>query len=140
MKEYVKKFDTLASANNYAIVDIPFTTSVATNPIQNLVCNESGKKLEVSGNIVNVVDNVTLINFNIKNNAAAEQSFTSYQAESGMTWGEYCNSQYNTLGLYEDWPNKIAWCSDTAVLTVDYATVHPEDEIVSNANYLIVVD
>lgn len=45
MKEYIKKFDSASDANDYAIADIPFTTSVATNPIQNLVCNQSGKKL-----------------------------------------------------------------------------------------------
>ena len=28
MKEYIKKFETAASADNYAIVDIPFTTTV----------------------------------------------------------------------------------------------------------------
>lgn len=28
MREYIKKFSTLASANNYAINDIPFTSTV----------------------------------------------------------------------------------------------------------------
>ena len=56
MKEYIKKFDTAASANNYPIADIPFMTSVATNPIQNLVCNESGKKLINTSGVVTVVN------------------------------------------------------------------------------------
>ena len=55
MKEYVKKFDTAASANDYSIVNIPFMTSVATNPIQNLVCNASGKKLINTSGVVTVV-------------------------------------------------------------------------------------
>ena len=33
MSEYVKKFETAASADNYVIADIPFITSIATNPI-----------------------------------------------------------------------------------------------------------
>ena len=49
MKEYIKKFDTSASADNYGIADIPFTTSVATNPVQNLVCNQENKKIAVDG-------------------------------------------------------------------------------------------
>ena len=46
MKEFIKKFVNAAAADNYAITYIPFTTSVATDPIQNLVCNETGKHLE----------------------------------------------------------------------------------------------
>ena len=43
MKEYIKKFETATSTDNYVINDIPFTTTITTNPIQNLVCNEIGK-------------------------------------------------------------------------------------------------
>ena len=51
MKEYIKKFDSASAADNYAIADIPFTTSVEASG-QNLVCNQTGKKLvNVSGTI-----------------------------------------------------------------------------------------
>ena len=45
MKEYIKKFANPAAADNYPIADIPFVTSVVENHTQNLVCNETGKKL-----------------------------------------------------------------------------------------------
>lgn len=45
MKEYIKKFSNPAAADQYAIKDIPFITSVDGDPIQNLHCNLSGKKL-----------------------------------------------------------------------------------------------
>lgn len=45
MKEYIKKFANPASVgDNYSIASIPFMTSVETTG-QNLVCNETGKKL-----------------------------------------------------------------------------------------------
>jgi hypothetical protein len=55
MKEYIKKFADASAADNYAIADIPFTTSIATTPVQNLVCNESRKKLINTSGVVTVV-------------------------------------------------------------------------------------
>ena len=52
MKEFIKKFVNAAAADNYVITHIPFTTSVATDPIQNLVCNKTGKHLENDNGIV----------------------------------------------------------------------------------------
>ena len=52
MKEYIKKFETAVSAHGYVIADIPFTTSVNEIPIQNLVCNKTGKWLENDNGIV----------------------------------------------------------------------------------------
>ena len=50
MKEYLKKFESVEYADNYIISDIPFATSIATDPVQNLVCNQTGKRLvNVSG-------------------------------------------------------------------------------------------
>ena len=49
MKEYIKKFADASAANNYAIADIPFATSVSTNPVQNLVCSQENKKIAVDG-------------------------------------------------------------------------------------------
>lgn len=54
MKEYIKKFENPEAADQYAIKDIPFITSVATDPIQNLHCNLSGKKLVNVSGIVEV--------------------------------------------------------------------------------------
>lgn len=54
MKEYIKKFANPAAADQYAIKDIPFITSVDGDPIQNLHCNLSGKKLVNVSGIVEV--------------------------------------------------------------------------------------
>lgn len=43
---------------------------------------------------------VTLINFTIAG--------TAYQAESGMTWEQWCNSSYNTGGYYVNYLGNIA--------------------------------
>lgn len=57
MREYIKKFESASAANNYPITDIPFTTTITTNPAQNLVCNQENKKIAVDGQgIVSIVD------------------------------------------------------------------------------------
>ena len=68
MKEYIKKFESATSADNYSIVDIPFTTSVkpsSTYPsidyVQNLVCNQTGKKLVNNNGIVSIYSDEPVI-------------------------------------------------------------------------------
>jgi len=68
MKEYIKKFESATSADNYSIVDIPFTTSIAPssdypsiNYIQNLVCNQTGKKLVNNDGIVSIYNDEPVI-------------------------------------------------------------------------------
>lgn len=46
MKEYIKKFESAILADGYVINDVPFMTTVNETPLQNLVCNETGKHLE----------------------------------------------------------------------------------------------
>lgn len=62
---------------------------------------------------------------------------TTYQAEEGMTWYEYCNSDYNTTGFY-------CWREDAAVetgrytstyITFNESSVIGTDTIISNATY-----
>ena len=53
MKEYIKKFETAEAGDNYSIADIPFMTSVETSG-QNLVCNETGKKLVNESGILKI--------------------------------------------------------------------------------------
>ena len=61
MKEYIKKFESASAADNYAIVDIPFITSVVPSSdypsisyIQNWVCNQTGKKLVNNNGVVSI--------------------------------------------------------------------------------------
>ena len=53
MKEYIKKFVNPSVGDNYSITDIPFMTSVETSG-QNLVCNETGKKLVNESGILKI--------------------------------------------------------------------------------------
>ena len=53
MKKYIKKFETAEAGDNYSITDIPFMTSVETSG-QNLVCNETGKKLVNESGILKI--------------------------------------------------------------------------------------
>lgn len=56
MKEYIKLFEDLQSADGYLIEDIPFTSTVKpsepSGATQNLRCNEENKKLGVSGETI----------------------------------------------------------------------------------------
>lgn len=89
MKEFIKKFVNAAAADNYAITHIPFTTSIATNPIQNLVCNKTGKHLENDNGIVIicppdiVVPNEDYLNFsaNLPNTKVRLVLYSDYGAE-----------------------------------------------------------
>ena len=58
MKEYIKKFASASAANDYAIAAIPFATTIlgpnSPTDDQNLVCNESGKKLVNVAGIIEV--------------------------------------------------------------------------------------
>ena len=83
--KYVKKFETLQSADGYVIPN-PFIGHVENGQI--IANNEDGKKLEVEGGGIIIVNAVTLISFTIDG--------TTYQAEQGMTWGQWKDSEYNT--------------------------------------------
>ena len=56
MKEYIKKFESAASANNYEITDIPFTSTVSGATHQNVRCNQENKKIVVDGDNIDIVD------------------------------------------------------------------------------------
>lgn len=59
----------------------------------------------------------------------------SYQAEEGMTWGEWVNSDYNTGGFYSN-NNFIYDTSGITVLTSTHSNVLPNDIIYSD-QYII---
>ena len=101
MKEYIKKFESLAAANGH-IIDNPFTTTiVGRGTLTNLTCNQENKKIEVNGDSIDIVEaGPQLISFTIDD--------VTYQAEGEMTWGKWLESDYNTGGFYEStvngWP------------------------------------
>ena len=59
----------------------------------NIISDANGNILQDSnGNNIEFTESVTLISFTIAGK--------SYQAEEGMTWEDWCNSDYNTGGFY----------------------------------------
>ncbi len=118
MKEYIKKFETAEAGDNYSIESIPFMTSVETTG-QNLVCNESGKKLvNVSETLVIQSDGPEMVDLGLsvkwaKNNIGAtcgdtaESWYGGYYAwgetetKENYSWSTYkYGSNYNKLTKY----------------------------------------
>ena len=73
----------------------------------------------------------SLIDFNILG--------TSFQAEEGMTWGEWVESEYNTVDFYIDEAcggiHSIEWLG--SVCDLEWNVVHSTDVIASNGKYKI---
>lgn len=107
MKEYIKLFNNLQSADGYVIEDIPFLSAVKSedsgDTMQNVRCTEEGKKIQVSGDSIDVVDNVSLITFTVVWNHESPghdaPSHTNYteQAELGMRLSDFIDSDYNPI-------------------------------------------
>ena len=82
----------------------------------------------------------TIINFTIHDNWS--QMTSSYQAEEGMTWGEWVTSSYNTAGYtvqhYDDLGDIIRYgYSVVAILGEDgYVYPSPEDVILADQEYI----
>ena len=77
------------------------------------------------------VGSVTLITFTING--------TSYQAEDGMTWGEWVNSSYNTDGfvLNTKYENTIATDNKFSLLVYDGGSgVYATTTIVAGHQYI----
>ena len=56
MKDYIKMFQDLQSANGYIIKDIPFIATASGETPQNVHCNLENKKIEVTGDNIGIVD------------------------------------------------------------------------------------
>lgn len=60
---------------------------------------------------------------------------TSYQAEEGMTWGEWVESDYNTNGYTKNSDNLIISSGGAAVVNSSFETVQASYEIISGSAY-----
>ena len=86
------------------------------------------------------VKDVQMISFTIRDNWS--QMTSSYQAEEGMTWGEWVTSSYNTAGYtvqhYDDLGDIIRYgYSVVAILVEDsYVYPSPEDVILADQEYI----
>ena len=105
MKEYIKKFETAESADNYAITGIPFTTTISGETPQNIRCNTEGMKLVNDDGVVSVEEASSLITFTVmyNNQNGAWEVIDTFveQCESGTTIADFVNnSDYNTQHEY----------------------------------------
>lgn len=108
MKEYIKKFESAILADGYVINDIPFMTTVNETPVQNLVCNETGKHLENNdGKVIVCPPDIVVPN---------AVRFTAQEANS--TIGLEKLSSYQTLEYSIDLSN---WSSMTTTTTITLA-------------------
>ena len=100
MKEYIKKFVNATAANNYAITHIPFTTSIATNPIQNLVCNKTGKHLENdNGTVIICPPDAVRFTAQEANSTIGLNNLSSYQTLEYSTNAREWNSMTTTTTI-----------------------------------------
>ena len=61
MKEYIKKFNSLAAADGH-VIDNPFVSTIVTQGGGfNLTCNEPDKKIEINDGQIEIVDNGIII-------------------------------------------------------------------------------
>ena len=87
------------------------------------------------------VKDVPMISFTIHDNY--DQTTTTYQAEEGMTWGEWVASSYNTDGYtvrhYDDLGD-IVVC-DFSIITIQgangYIYPSPEDMVLADQEYIL---
>lgn len=93
------------------------TFTCTTVPTEALVFN-------VSWQDCNYITPPTLISFTFNG--------TSYQAEEGMIWSEWCESEYNTIGLSYD--SNFVTYGGMHVL-VDNSAVSPNVSIIANTAY-----
>ena len=88
------------------------------------------------------VKDVSMISFTVHDNYY--QTTTTYQAEEGMTWGEWVASSYNTDGYivqhYDD-VGDIVVSDDFAVITIQgangYVFPSPEDMVLADQEYIL---
>lgn len=94
-----------------------------------ILVEDGGLALEVS-------EEVNLISFEIVNRQVYPGTTNTYYAEQGMTWAEWCDSQYNTIGLYYDESvlNSRGHLYDDNPPT---SYVSPQDVIIANYQYIL---
>lgn len=112
-------------------------TSIDTTPTENSTnLITSGGVYSVLGDIQSALDailgsGVTLITFTIAGD--------TYQAEDGMTWGDWINSSYNTGGfhVYDGYDNFITDRNSNFGMTLNKNFQYPQTTLVNNASYAL---
>lgn len=108
MKEYIKKFDSLAAADGH-VIDNPFTTTIVGGG--NLVCNEEKKKLLVNDGQIEVISKYgvepTMVDLGLSvkwadaNLGATKQSTPESWYGDKYAWGETDPKENYTTSNYK---------------------------------------
>ena len=124
--ELVIDYDALIAPQNAAVVDMD---------IANIVFTIAWEEKEVE-----------MIEFAIKQrewqDGQAVYPTATYQAEKDMTWVQWLNSKYNTIGLVEDGYGGIINSEDTKYIELEvgentYNMVRVDDTLIENATYFL---
>lgn len=94
------------------------------------VPSETVAEWDGSGVVIEEIASASLISFIIDG--------TSYQAEEGMTWAEWCESEYNTDGYTYD--STEVNSSDDGIVTIvtnGADDVKPQDLIAADESYIL---
>jgi uncharacterized protein (TIGR02145 family) len=144
MKEYIKKFETALAADNYAIIDIPFTTSIATNPVQNLVCNKTGKHLgNDNGTVIICPPDVDFEMVDLRLPSGRLWAKTNLGAQTETDYGDYyqwaattpLHVEGTTVNPAADWslcPYTTDGNTFTKYTGSDYSTLQTSDDAVAS--------
>ena len=96
--------------------------------IFDLVGAYEGETVEEYDGTISIADLVKLISFTIAN------GYPTYQAEEGMTWAEWVESDYNDEGVFENYDGTI--CDGYYVVYLNsYPDVVPSDVIIADGQY-----
>ena len=124
--ELVIDYDALIAPQNAAVVDMD---------IANIVFTIAWEEKEVE-----------MIEFAISGkewlNSELIYPRETYRAEKGMTWSQWLNSEYNTIGLVEQASGSIYNAEDTRYLVLidgenSNSSVHSNDMIIESGEYLL---
>ena len=115
-------------ANATQIQEQSNTLSFGNLPIKNVYFGTRQVKKVYLGNTLVWEKAVTLISFSFMG--------TSYQAEVGMTWTEFINSQYNTGNAFSIQDNRIISSTNYFVNDHNGISVTPSDRIIANEAYI----
>ena len=112
MREFIKKFASPSVGDNYSIASIPFMTSVETTG-QNLVCNETGKKLvNIQGTLIIESDGPEMVDLGL--------SVKWANANVGATCGDTAESWYGWHYAWSETETKSDYSWSTYKYGSDY--------------------
>lgn len=121
---YIVEEEEKPSSNKYEVLYNDEVIGIVA-PGEKLVIHCAGDTMEYNLVVRPASDGPVMITFTVDG--------TTYQAENGMTWKQWCNSEYNTDGFYHD----ADFIQTVNKANGYYIAVYPTDAIIANNNYTL---